>query len=421
MTINDGVAKQFERTLSPFADELHLSPFQCRMFSKKLAELETQPLTKRNRRSEFASWVSSRTERSHTQSSSSKLPKFDSSGFDRSGTRYRVMRIYDEMFSQRSPFVALIDSYYDEGKISSERALQLIDFTKSILSQKNPGCFLHFINRCCSEEKIAISLAVHLFDLMERLPSRPLLLFLADWYAEEIISERDMIQVLALIERAFMPIFADGMLLDDPAVLPKRDPLGSRSVEFNKRVVGLIKEKGMPLKAEIIALFTQIVQSLNTWDEDTGKNEFHHFLHVFIKCLEQKNASTQLECLENWNHYLNSKKSCSSSDLAQPVRASSISKIERDAYSYWLPRIYDEIHGTRSSYDRCIDELYDEEQLTMNTANKLLALPDQVEDESGDSFCRFSQKLCAIRHPKTLPERFSEEAFNLILSRYQGS
>ena len=331
------------------------------------------------------------------------------------------MRIYDETFGLRSSFPALIDSYYDESKILPERALKLIAFMNHAATQDGPSSLLVYIKSFYNERKISASQAGKLIDLMERLPSS-LLSSISNWYVEKNISGKDAIILIILAVKALTPPDSENaMSLEELPFFSEKEPMNSMSAEFATRLVGLKQAKGIPIRKETIALFAQLVHCIGEMKVPNKKEWFQYFFDKFMKCVRKSNASIKSEHLQNWDHYLDSQKSGSNSDAVLPLQDLFIPKVERDAYSYWLPRTFDEIYGDRSSYDNCIDMLYEDGLLTMTTANKIIALPSEVDDDSVDPFFRFSQKLCAIRQPKTLPERFSEEVFKLILNHYQGS
>lgn len=418
MSVRSFFSKQFESNLSLYAEDLHLSAFQCSLYSKKFDKLEKQTLSKIDKRSEFEKWVESRVQVGRSKDANATLPALVPLTFDRSEIHYRVMRIYDETFGLRPIFSVLIDSYYDENKISAQRALQLLAFVKYSEAIEGPSSLLDHIQSSYDEKKITATQAAKLIDLMECLPT-PFLSMISEWHVDKSLPGEDAMKLIALAAIA-LTLDSEEISLEDLSFLPVYEPEDLAEAAFKERIVELKKQKGIPLRSETIALFAQVVFCIGKMDVYNNKVWFLHFFYAFMDWVGETSSTIKSEHLDHWNDYFDSQKSDSGSDIAQPKRPSFISRNEREAYSYWIPRIYDEIYDARNNYDRCIDQLYDDEQLTMNTANKLLALPDQVEEESeGSRYFRFSQKLSAIRNPKTLPERFSAEAFNLILKHYQ--
>ena len=343
------------------------------------------------------------------------LPALVPLAFDRSEIHYRVIRIYDETFGLRSIFSVLIDSYYDESKISAQRALQLLAFVNSSEAIKGLSSLLDQIKSCYQEKKISANQAAKLIDWMECLPP-PLLSMISEWHIDNSLPGEDALKLTAIA----LTFGSEEMSLGDLPFLQIHEPEDLAEAAFKKQIVKLERQKGIPLRPETVALFAQVVYCVGKMDVCNNKVWFLDFFYAFMDLIGERSSTIKSEHLEHWNDYFDSQKSGSGSDIAQPEKPSFISRNEREAYSYWIPRIYDEIYDARNNYERCIDQLYDDEQLTMNTANKILSLPKQLKGESEDSrYFRFRQKLSEIRHPtKTLPERFSEEAFNLILKHY---
>ena len=417
MSVRSFFSNQFESNLSMYAEDLHLSAFQCSLYSKKFDKLEKKPLSKIDKRREFEKYVESRVQQGRSLDANATLPALVPLTFDRGEIHYRVMRIYDETFGLRAIFSVLIDSYYDEIKISAQRALQLLAFVYDSEAIKGLSSLLDHIKSCYNEKKITATQAAKLIDLMECLPT-PLLSTISEWHVDNSLPGEDAVKLIALTAIA-LHLDSEEMSLEDLPFLQLYEPEDLAEAAFKEQIVKLKIQKEIPLRSETIALFAQVVYCVGKMDVYNNKVWFLHFFYAFMDWIEERSSTIKSEPLDHWNDYFDSQKSGSGSDIAQPAKPSFISRIEREAYSYWIPRIYDEIYDARNNYERCIDQLYDDEQLTMNTANKILNLPEQLEGEiEGSRYFRFRQKLCEIRHPKTLPERFSEEAFNLILKHY---
>ena len=252
---------------------------------------------------------------------------------------------------------------------------------------------------------------------MKFLPT-PLLSMISEWHIDKNLSVEDAFKLMVCSAMA-LAADSEDMSIEDLPFLSGNESENLAEAAFKEKFVELKKQKVIPLRKETVDLFAQVVHCISKLDVYNCKVWFLHFFYAYMDCLEQKISTMKSEHLNRGNYFA-LEESNSASNVAHPVRTSFISKIERDAYSYWIPRIYDEVFDARDAYETCIDELYDTEQFTMDTANKLLALPDQVEGANDDSRSfQFSQKLLAIRHPKTLSERFSNETFNLILDHFQ--
>lgn len=224
---------------------------------------------------------------------------------------------------------------------------------------------------------------------------QPLFSWIDHYMDQQDMSAHCAIRLSAYLESAF-----DAAFPSPEQSKPKKTPLTLlEAPEENENVAQFewalthLKQKGIPLPNEIITLFGELYRWLESAYVVEPRTAFQDFLFLFLDHLRETNQLIKHRHHEKWT--ISFQNPLPPPDLDPKFDPKPVSKLILNASCYWLLRTFDELKNLRSAFAIGVDSLFDDGLLTMETANELLQISEELKDMDNKHkrFFKFNEAL----------------------------